>query len=102
MPLLIKEVPPSAAPMELLLLADPSEEKVRAYLPSSRCFVAFDDGAVAGVCVVQQKEPGVHELMNIAVAPAQQKRGVGTRLLRWVIECYREAGARVLEVGTGS
>lgn len=102
MSLMIEEVVPSAAPLVLLLLADPSEEKVRAYLPTSRCFVVFNDGAVAGVCVVQQKDAGVHELMNIAVAPEQQKRGVGTRLLQWVIERYRAAGAKTLEVGTGS
>lgn len=88
--------------MALLLLADPSEEKVRAYLGASQCFVVLNDGAVAGVCVVQQKEAGVHELMNIAVVPEQQKLGVGTRLLQWVIEHYRAAGASVLEVGTGS
>lgn len=102
MSLLIEEVPPAAAPMALLLLADPSEEKVRAYLPASRCFVALNEGAVAGVCVVQQQQAGIHELMNIAVAPEQQKAGVGTRLLQWVIERYRAAGAQVLEVGTGS
>ncbi|QBR02410.1 N-acetyltransferase [Paraburkholderia pallida] len=88
--------------MELLLLADPSEEKVRAYLPASRCFVVLNDGVVVGVCAVQQKEAGVHELMNIAVRPEQQQLGVGSRLLKWVIEIYRAAGARALEVGTGS
>ncbi|MFD1557022.1 GNAT family N-acetyltransferase [Paraburkholderia silviterrae] len=51
---------------------------------------------------MQQKEAGVHELMNIAVRPEQQQLGVGSRLLLWVIELYRDAGARALEVGTGS
>ncbi len=40
--------------------------------------------------------------MNIAVRPEQQQLGVGSRLLMWVIEIYRAAGARALEVGTGS
>jgi ribosomal protein S18 acetylase RimI-like enzyme len=36
------------------------------------------------------------------VDPAHQKSGYGTALLKWVIECCRNAGARRLEVGTGT
>src|SRR5690606_32587753 len=63
MPLLIEEVPPAEAPMELLLLADPSEEKLRSYLPQSRCFLASSHGLVVGACVVQALGQGRHELM---------------------------------------
>ena len=104
MPLLIREVPTSDAPMDLLLLADPSEEKVRSYLAQSRCFVASDDGVVAGACAcaVQPLEAGGHELMCIAVYPDRQKSGIGTALLKWVIDFYRKSGAGRLEVGTGT
>ncbi len=38
MSLSIHEVPPTDAPLALLLLADPSESKVRAYLPGRTLF----------------------------------------------------------------
>lgn len=100
--LIIKEIPSAEAPMDLLLLADPSEEKVRSYLPSSKCFAAFSDGTVVGVCAVQAREPGTYELMNIAVRPDRQRRGIGTELLKWVVGFFQKAGADQLEVGTGT
>ena len=102
MSLLIQEVPAADAPMELLLLADPSEDKIRSYLPGSQCFIASLGAIVVGACVVQPRGPGAHELMSIAVHPAHQKSGYGTALLKWVIDFFRNAGARQLEVGTGT
>ena len=102
MSLQINEVEPADVPMDILLLADPSEEKLRAYLPRSKCFVASRDGVVVGACVVQAQEAGAHELMSIAVRPTHQQSGHGSALLKWVIEYFRQAGARRLELGTGS
>ncbi len=102
MSLSIHEIPPADAPLALLLLADPSERKVRAYLPGARCFAARMDGAIAGICAVVPLAQGSHELMNIAVDPACQQRGIGTRLLAHVIDTYRREGAQRLEVGTGT
>jgi ribosomal protein S18 acetylase RimI-like enzyme len=102
MSLLIQEVPTMDAPMELLLLADPSEDKVRSYLPRSQCFVASSDGVVVGACVVQPLDAGAYELMSIAIQPAHQQSGYGTVLLKWVIEFFRKSGASQIEVGTGT
>ncbi len=102
MSLLIKEVPAIDVPMELLLLADPSEDKVNSYLSTSRCFVASNDGAVVGACVVKSLGAGAHELMSIAVYPDHQKAGHGTALLKWVIDFFRKTGASRIEVGTGT
>ena len=102
MSLLIQEVPVADAPVELLLLADPSEEKIRSYLPGSKCFVASRGADVVGACVVQPRGAGLQEIMSIAVRPDCQKSGYGTALLRWVIEFFRRSGARELEVGTGT
>lgn len=88
--------------MELLLLADPSQDHIRSYLPASRCFVVSTNGNDVGACVVQPREPGAHELMSIAVQPDHQQAGTGTALLKWVIDHYRNAGAKQLEVGTGT
>jgi len=66
MSLQIQEVPITDAPIALLLLADPSEDKLRSYLPASRCFVASSNEVVVGACVVQSLGAGTHELMSIA------------------------------------
>lgn len=102
MSLLIQEIPTTDAPMELLLLADPSEERICSYLSESRCFVAISNGIVIGACVVKPRGAGVHELMSIAVHPDYQQSGNGTALLKWVIDFFRRAGASQLEVGTGT
>ena len=102
MSLLIQEVPAAEAPIALLLLADPSEEKIRSYLSTSRCFVVSTHGAVVGACLVQPLGAGAHELMSIAVQPAHQKSGYGTALLKWVVDFYRRSGASRIEVGTGT
>ena len=102
MPLHIQEIPSNQAPLALLLLADPSEAKVRAYLPRSRCFVASHAGAAVAACAVQPVDEGDYELMSIAVAEAHHRQGHGSALLRWVILAYRLNGARQLLVGTGS
>lgn len=102
MSLQIQEVPAADAPIELLLLADPSEDKVRSYLPVSRCFVASSDGDVVGACLVQPLGAGVHEMMSIAVQPVRQRSGYGTALLKWVLDFFRESGARRMDVGTGT
>ncbi|MBA4385272.1 MAG: GNAT family N-acetyltransferase [Anaerolinea sp.] len=88
--------------MELLLLADPSEDKIRSYLPGSKCFVALSGADVVGACVVQPRGKDTYELMSIAVQPDHQKFGYGTALLKWVIDYYRISGAWQLEVGTGT
>ena len=102
MSLLIQEIPVADAPMELLLLADPSEDKIRCYLAGSKCFVASSGAVVVGACVVQPRGTDTYELMSIAVDPAHQKLGYGTALLKWVVEFFRDYGARQLEVGTGT
>lgn len=98
----IREVPAPNAPMEILLLADPSEDKIRSYLSGSTCFVVSSGEVVVGACVVQDCGRGKYELMSIAVHPAHQKSGYGTALLKWVIDFYRNSGALQLEVGTGT
>ena len=102
MSLTIREVPASDAPMGLLLLADPSEDVVRAYLPRSSCFVASIDEVIVGACVLQPLGTSAQELMCIAVLPDHQSSGIGTALLKWTIEFVRGTGASRLEVGTGS
>ena len=98
----IQEVPYQEAPIELLLEADPSREKLNAYLPNSICFVAKRYSTVVGAYVVQSIAPGLYELMSIAVSPELQRNGIGTILLKHAVASVHDMGARRLEVGTGS
>ena len=98
----IQEIPYSEAPIELLLEADPSREKLNAYLSHSTCFVAKRHDTLVGAYVVQRIAPGIYELMSIAVSPKQQRKGIGTILLKHAVATVGDLDARRLEVGTGS
>ncbi|MDR0214625.1 MAG: GNAT family N-acetyltransferase [Comamonas sp.] len=108
----ITSMNPAEAPWPLLLLADPSREKVKRYLPGSTCYAARQTaqftpsglGALIGVCVLQPPQPerDSWELMNMAVSPAWQRGGIGSALLHHAIRELRKQGIRLLEVGTGS
>jgi ribosomal protein S18 acetylase RimI-like enzyme len=100
--MLIKSVPSAEAPLDLLLVADPSLDTIRRYLEHSICHVATVEGETMGTYVIQPIGDDVHELMNIAVSPAHQRKGIGARLLDHAIATVREAGARRLELGTGT
>jgi hypothetical protein len=76
MSLLIQEVPVTNAPMELLLLADPSEDKIRSYLSGSKCFVASSGAIVVGACVAQPRSTDTYELMSIAVVLLRPRFGL--------------------------
>ena len=108
----ITSMNPAEAPWPLLLLADPSREKVKRYLPRCVCYAARQTaqftpsglGALIGVCALQppQDEQAQWELMNMAVSPAWQRNGIGSALLHRAIRELRELGVKELQVGTGS
>ena len=98
----ISELPPKDIPMELLLEADPCVENIIHYLPDSFGFSAREREQIVGACIIRQSHLNACELMNIAVLPQFQKQGIGTRLLRHVIQVVRESGAEYMEVGTGT
>ena len=100
--LIIEIVSPDLLPMQLLLEADPSERQVRSYLVNGRCYRAVLDGQTVAVCVLKGKSDGVCELMNIAVDPALQRLGAGSKLLQFVIDDARCSGVCRLELGTGT
>ena len=97
------EIRPTDTPSrELLLLADESEASVNDYLPRSRCYAAFEGGQIIGQYLLLHTRPFTAEVVNIAVAPDRQRQGVGTALLQHAIRSAREAGFRILEIGTGN
>ncbi len=88
-------------PRELLLLADESPASVDDYSGRGTCYVACSDGRIVGEYVLLHTRPFTAEIVNIAVAPDCQRQGVGTALLAHAAATAREAGFRILEIGTG-
>lgn len=86
---------------ELLLLADESEASVADYIHRGVCHAALCDGEVIGQYILLHTRPFTAEIVNIAVAPARQKEGIGTALLRHAIATATAAGFRRIEIGTG-
>ncbi len=98
----ILKVLPTNTPMELLLEADPSEKKVKAYLDKSYCYIAKLAEKVVGVYVLQSINKTTLELMNIATHPDFQGKGIGAKMLESIIQSARDLGVKRLELGTGT
>ena len=90
------------APMDLLLLADPSEELVKSYLTKGICYTAAVRGETVGVVLVMEMKPSTMEVMNLAVKEELQNRGIGKRLLLYAIEEIKKGDSRTIEIGTGN
>ncbi|MGF6947557.1 GNAT superfamily N-acetyltransferase [Neobacillus sp. B4I6] len=90
------------APMNLLLLADPSRIIVEEYLQRGECFVAESEGQIIGVYILLPTRPETVELVNIAVIETQHGKGLGKQLVMNAIEEAKLKGYRTIEVGTGN
>lgn len=89
-------------PMDLLLLADPSEELVRAYLDKGDCYIGNMDDVTIGVFVLLPLNDHRVELKNVAVHEQYQGKGLGKELVLHAIEKSKELGYNTIEVGTGN
>lgn len=70
------------------------------------CRVAMVESAVVAFLVSRQTGPGEREILNVAVAPSQRRRGIARRLLerelissrgRWFLE-VRESNAAAISL----
>jgi ribosomal protein S18 acetylase RimI-like enzyme len=98
----ISKVTTAELPMGLLLLADPSERRIRRYLVGADAFVGFKGGAPVSVLVLHLRDSAQAEIMNVAVAVEHQRSGVGRAMLEYVAAYARERGVLRLAVGTGN
>ncbi len=89
-------------PMDLLLLADPSEAMVRGYIHRGICFVAEMGSRVVGEYVLIETRPQTVELVNVAVREEDQGKGIGKALVHHAIATARAMGHRMMELGTGN
>ena len=85
--------------IDLLLLADEQENMIDRYLERGTMYALYDDG-VKAICVVTDEGGGVLEIKNLAVAPANQRKGYGRAMIDFIAETYQRRYA-VLQVGTG-
>lgn len=88
--------------MQLLLLADPSQEMIMKYLNRGYLFVLFDHDDVYGLLHLDPREEGEIEIKNIAVKEDAQGRGYGRQLVQQAIWFSRNIGYKKLIVGTGN
>lgn len=107
MNLTFRKIKPADIPIDLLLEADPSEACIQSYLEGSLCFAAFDNEQLIGACVTHSQktdsqEENRTEIYNIAVLPDFQGKGIGTALLKHVIEQLKNHGYKTVELGTGT
>lgn len=89
------------APMNLLLLADPSLEAIDSYLQHSVVFVGSEKEEVVAVAAVRLSGDKV-ELKNIAVLERRRGVGLGKQMLDHSIAYARAVGAASLWLGTGN
>ena len=97
-----KARPDELPPWGLLLSADGPKPEIEKYLRRGELWLAACDGATVGAMVLMETRVDVWEIMNLAVLPEAQRKGVGTRLLKKARTVARQRGAHRLEVGTGS
>lgn len=89
-------------PLDLLLLADPSEKIVREYVERGTCYVAILLEEIIGVFVLLRTRPETIEIVNIAVREDYQGKGVGRQLVEQAIAKAKEHNETTLEIGTGN
>ncbi len=90
----------------LLLEADPSRDRVAAYVKTGECYAAYAGDRLVGVYVLvppdRPEDADALELINIAVAEERRGTGLGRRLIEDAVERARRAGVSRLVLGTGN
>lgn len=87
--------------LELLLIADPSEEMIDRYLEKGELYVMKKDGCPVAVAVVFPIDRETVELKNIAVRPEYRQQGLATQMIAFLQDRYAGEGYRQMTVGTG-
>lgn len=85
--------------LDLLLLADESENMIDRYLESGDMFALFDDD-LKSIAVVAAIDKDTCELKNIASYEKYQGRGYGKALIKYISDFYKN-DYKIMLVGTG-
>jgi ribosomal protein S18 acetylase RimI-like enzyme len=98
----IEKVSSTLAPLELLLLADPSRKMIEKYLSESSIFLASSNGKIQGIIALYSIEESILEIKNLAVVPSFQKRGLGKHLIKFAENFAKVNGYTKLRICTGN
>jgi N-acetylglutamate synthase-like GNAT family acetyltransferase len=63
-------------------------------------YVAIDDDKVVGFCCAKIKHKSVGEILWLAVVPNKQNHGIGTALIEYISNKFRQQEIGLLEVKT--
>lgn len=89
-------------PIDLLLLADPSEKIVKEYISRSQNYILIEDDKVIGVIVMLPTRPNTLEIVNIAIDPSYQGKGYAKKLLKFAINEAKNQEFKHIEIGTAN
>lgn len=85
-----------------LLLADESEEAVKAYMYDGEMFTIHFENKVIGTMLFTFHSKQVIELKNFALDPNYRGRGLGKLALLKALDFYKQKGMRKVIVGTAN
>ncbi|NAS11150.1 GNAT family N-acetyltransferase [Poritiphilus flavus] len=91
-----------SVPISLLLLADPDEKRLEAYIKTGSCYIAKIEDTIIGVLVLKEINPTTLEIKNIAIDEPFQGYGFGSHLLNFASEVARDQGYKSLIIATGN
>lgn len=86
--------------LDLLLIADPSEEMIHHYLKDGELFVMEHQKEVICAAVISRHPDNRVELKNLVTHPRHLRKGAATQMLRFLLDHYQDATAML--IGTGS
>lgn len=86
--------------LDLLLLADESEDMIERYLEEGWLFVLDDDGVKCEAVVLALNSEEC-ELKNIATYPEHQNKGYGEAMIDHLSKLYLNGAFKTMYVGTG-
>ncbi len=99
--LITKKKSSDQIPHHLLALADENPQLIEAYLPVSEVYLLFIGQQVRGVYLLRVDNL-MGEIMNIAVDPLYQGKGLGKALLAHAREVGKAKGLQRLLIKTGN
>ncbi|MBO9592908.1 MAG: GNAT family N-acetyltransferase [Niabella sp.] len=89
-----------ALPFSLLLLADETIAAIEKYIYNSAVYVLMDAQEMIGVAALYPLSADELEIKNIAIAVSHQNKGIGSFLIRQLVELARKQHYKTLLVGT--
>lgn len=75
---------------------------MESYINRGKCFIAEMEDEIVGEYVLLPTRPETVELVNIAVLPKRQDKGIGKALIQDALKQAIESGYKIIKVGTGN